>query len=40
MNMLISELQMLASDWRSWIAVGVMGALVLHSLKYYFMCPM
>ena len=39
MNMLISELQMLASDWRSWIVVGVMGALVLHSLTYYFMCP-
>ena len=39
MNMLISELQMLASDWRSWIVVGLMAALALHSVVYYLMCP-
>lgn len=39
MNMLISELQMLASDPRSWLVVAVMAALVVHSLVYFFMCP-
>ena len=39
MNMLISELQMLASDWRSWIVVGLMTAVALHSVVYYLMCP-
>ena len=39
MNMLISELQMLASDWRSWIVVGLMAALALQSVIYYMMCP-
>ena len=39
MNMLISELQMLAGDWRSWLVVGLMGVLVAHSVVYYFVCP-
>ena len=39
MNMLISELQMLASDWRSWIVVALMGALVLQSVVVFFLCP-
>ena len=39
MNMLISELQMLASDWRSWIVVGLMAVVALHSLVYFAMCP-
>lgn len=39
MNMLISELQMLAGDWRSWIVVGLMGALVVQSVAVFFLCP-
>ncbi|MEM7211039.1 MAG: hypothetical protein AAF479_03950 [Pseudomonadota bacterium] len=39
MNMLISELQMLASDWRSWIVVALMAFVATHSIVYYFMCP-
>lgn len=39
MNMLISELQMLAGDWRSWVVVGLMLLVALHSIVYYYMCP-
>lgn len=39
MNMLLSELQLLANDPRSWIVVAVMAALVVHSVVYYGMCP-
>ena len=39
MNMLISELQMLATDWRSWFVVALMAAVALHSIVYYFVCP-
>ncbi|MGD1925307.1 MAG: hypothetical protein ACFB03_14130 [Paracoccaceae bacterium] len=39
MNMLISELQMLAGDWRSWIVVALMALIAVHSIVYFFMCP-
>lgn len=39
MNMLISELQMLAGDWRSWIVVGLLAVLAVQSVGMYFMCP-
>lgn len=40
MNMLIEELQTLASDWRSWIVVGVMAILALISVFQAFRCPL
>ncbi|MEM9059733.1 MAG: hypothetical protein AAGD13_04655 [Pseudomonadota bacterium] len=39
MNMLISELQMLAGDWRSWIVVVLMALIAVHSAVYYVVCP-
>lgn len=39
MNMLISELQMLAGDWRTWIVVALMAAVALHSVVVFAICP-
>ena len=40
MTMLIEELQSLASDWRSWLVVGVMAILALFSLFQALRCPL
>ncbi len=39
MNMLIEELQSLASDWRSWVVVGVMAVMAMVSVFQTFKCP-
>ncbi len=39
MNMLISELQMLAADWRSWVVVVLMAVVAGRSLIVLMMCP-
>lgn len=40
MNMLIEEVQTLATDWRSWVVIGVMALLALVSLFQAIRCPL
>ena len=39
MNMLIEELQLLGSDWKAWVVVGVLAMFAAHSIIGMFVCP-
>ena len=39
MNMLVEELQLLGSDWKAWVVVGVLAVFAAHSIISMFMCP-